>query len=210
MQKSGISVLHRRAEQRTAAPRPSSPHARKPCAARGAPPEPVHTRQLLAGGLHPPPAPRTTTPSPEEPRRTADTPRHAPYPVRAERTTRNSRGACLPGKGNSEAKESTVPHHPAEPSQGASSPAPAAISPADLITSAQALRSSARVARARAHTPTARQSSAVPPPHAEHSRAEPEEPRRSAGALQTRAAPSKSRPERVWSARASATQVSKP
>ena len=39
------------------------------------------------------------------------------------------------------------------------------------------------------------------PPQAVHSCAEPEEPRRSAGAPQARAAPSKSRPGRVWSAR---------
>ena len=42
------------------------------------------------------------------------------------------------------------------------------------------------------------------PPHAAHCRAEPEEPRRSAGAPQTRGAPSKSRPQPVGSARAGA------
>ncbi len=42
----------------------------------------------------------------------------------------------------------------------------------------------------------------IPSPHAAHSRAEPEDPRRGTGAPQTRAAPSKSRPGRVGSARA--------
>jgi hypothetical protein len=68
--------------------------------------------------------------------------------------------------------------------------------------------------RARRQSPcthTNRSPECVPaPPHAAHSRAEPEEPRRSAGAPQTRAAPSKSRPERVRSARERGTQEPKP
>ena len=62
-----------------------------------------------------------------------------------------------------------------------------------------------RVRRQSPCTHTNRSPESVPaPPHAAHSRAEPEEPHRSAGALQTRAAPSKRRPQPVRSARTGA------
>jgi hypothetical protein len=68
-----------------------------------------------------------------------------------------------------------------------------------------------RASRQSPCTHTNRSPECVPaPPYAAHSCAEPEMPRRSAGALQTRAAPSKSRPERVGSARARGTQVPSP
>ena len=69
-------------------------------------------------------------------------------------------------------------------------------------------RSSARAAGAM-HTRQPLAGVRQPRPDAAHSRAEPEEPRRSAGTPQTRAAPSKSRAEPVGSARASGT-VPKP
>ena len=152
------------------------------------------------------PTPSDAAPTPEQPRRAAGTPRHAAHLLGDALTTRNRRGERL-RVGQFRPQGSTVLHRP-EMTPRASKPA--APSPADLITSAQAPRSSARAARASAHTPTARRSGVPAPSHAVHSRAEPEKPRRSAGAPQTRAAPSKSRPGRVGSARARGTQVPEP
>jgi hypothetical protein len=136
----------------------------------------------------PPPALRTTTPSPEEPRRTADTPRHAPYPVRAERTTRNSRGACLPGKENSEAKAPCRTTPQTFPGRIKPRASRAQAAPARRKRP-ESQRSSAQAAGARAHTPTARRSlGAVRPAPSPRSRAEAQEPHRRAPHLR-RAAP---------------------
>jgi hypothetical protein len=88
------------------------------------------------------------------------------------------------------------------------SPVPAASTPLRPAHE----RASPAQQRARRQSPcthTNRSQECVPtPPHAARSRAEPEEPRRSAGALQTRAAPSKRRPQPVGSARRGAKCIS--
>jgi hypothetical protein len=138
-------------------------------------------------------APAPSAPSPEKPHRATSTQRHAPHLSRAAWNTSRRGGA--------------VSHYPnswsrcAKGFQGAMSPQASRHQP--YPTSSQA-RKPCATARAppEPYTHTNRSpEQGILPPHAAHSRAEPEEPRRSAGAPQMRAAPSKSRPQPVGSAR---------
>ena len=172
--------------------------------------EPVHTSQPLAGVCACPASHRATPRRPQnsraEPqaypgtRRTFHEPRGPPE-VDAER-------ACQ-GRAIQKPGVAPKPHRSAKASQGASSPAPAAPSPPQPGASVPRASAAAREPREPLHARQPLAGVRQPRPDAAHSRAEPEEPRRSAGTPQTRAAPSKSRAEPVGSARASGT-VPKP